>query len=174
MPRVFGDNMVLHRDLPLPVWGKAAPGEVVTVGFAGQQKSATADAGGQWRVTLDPLPADKTPQILNVRGENEVVFTNVLVGEVWLCSGQSNMEGLNPESSFLPELKKLLPDDPIHHVKFAQGGQPIRKWVKNFDEIAKKNKLPAMNDPGKSSTTCTTPRKAMTCSVSAWRGRRCG
>jgi hypothetical protein len=93
---------------------------------------------------------------------------------LFILSGQSNMEGLNPESSFLPELKKLLPDDRIHHVKFAQGGQPIRKWVKNFDEIAKKNKLPAMNDPGKSSTTCTTPRKAMTCSVSAWRGRRCG
>jgi len=58
------------------------------------------------------------------------------------------MAGLNPESSFLPELKKLLPDDTIHHVKFAQGGQPIRKWVENFDEIAKKNKLPAKNDPG--------------------------
>ena len=58
------------------------------------------------------------------------------------------MAGLKPENAFLPELKKLLPDADIQHVKFAKGGQPIRKWVKNFDEIAKKNKLSARNDPG--------------------------
>ena len=69
---------------------------------------------------------------------------------LFILSGQSNMAGLKPENAFLPELKKLLPDDNIHHVKFAKGGQPIRMWVKNFDEIAKKNKLklPAQNDPG--------------------------
>ena len=67
---------------------------------------------------------------------------------LFILSGQSNMAGLKPENAFLPELKKLLPDADIQHVKFAKGGQPIRKWVKNFDEIAKKNKLPAKNDPG--------------------------
>jgi sialate O-acetylesterase len=92
LPRFFGDNMVLQRDMPLPVWGTAAPGEAVTVAFAGQKKSVVADAGGKWRVTLDPLAASKTPQTLDVRGKNEVALTNVLVGEVWLCSGQSNME----------------------------------------------------------------------------------
>ena len=92
LPRFFGDNMVLQRDMPLPVWGTAAPGESVAVAFAGQEKVATTDAGGKWRVTLDPLPADNKPQNLTVRGPNELVFTNVLVGEVWLCSGQSNME----------------------------------------------------------------------------------
>ena len=58
------------------------------------------------------------------------------------------MAGLKPERAFLPELKKLLPDDEILHIKFAKGGQPIRKWVKNWDEIAAKSKLPARKDPG--------------------------
>lgn len=58
------------------------------------------------------------------------------------------MAGLKPERAFLPELKKLLPDDEILHIKFAKGGQPIRKWVKNWDEIAAKSNLPAKEDPG--------------------------
>ena len=72
------------------------------------------------------------------------------VGDVhlFILSGQSNMAGLNPEKAFLPELKKLLPDDEIWHVKFAKGGQPIRKWVKTFDEISAKSQLPAKEDPG--------------------------
>ncbi|MDG2399302.1 MAG: sialate O-acetylesterase [Akkermansiaceae bacterium] len=74
----------------------------------------------------------------------------VFAGEVhlFILSGQSNMAGLKPEKAFLPELKKLLSNDDIQHVKFAKGGQPIRKWVKTFDEISAKNKLPAKNDPG--------------------------
>ncbi len=67
---------------------------------------------------------------------------------LFILSGQSNMAGLKPERAFLPELKRLLPDDEIVHVKFARGGQPIRKWVKTWDEIAAKSKLPAKKDPG--------------------------
>lgn len=67
---------------------------------------------------------------------------------LFILSGQSNMAGLKPERAFLPELKKLLPDDEILHIKFAKGGQPIRKWVKNWDEIAAKSNLPAKEDPG--------------------------
>ena len=59
----------------------------------------------------------------------------------FILSGQSNMAALKPEKSFLPELKELLPGDEIRHVKFAKGGQPIRKWVKNFDAIEAKRKL---------------------------------
>lgn len=67
---------------------------------------------------------------------------------LFILSGQSNMAGLKPEKAFLPELKKLLPDDDIQHVKFAKGGQPIRKWVKNFDEISAKSQLSPRNDAG--------------------------
>lgn len=67
---------------------------------------------------------------------------------LFILSGQSNMAGLNPERAFLPELKKLLPDADIKYVKFSKGGQPIRKWVKSFDEISAKSGLPAKKDPG--------------------------
>ena len=67
---------------------------------------------------------------------------------VAILSGQSNMAGLKPESAFTPELKKLLPGTEVVVTKFAKGGQPIRKWVKTWDEIAKKHKLAAKNDPG--------------------------
>ncbi len=67
---------------------------------------------------------------------------------LFILSGQSNMQGLKPESAFLPELKKLLPDADIVHVKVAKGGQPIRKWVKNWDEIAAKHDLKPFEDPG--------------------------
>jgi sialate O-acetylesterase len=91
VPSVFGDNMVLQRDLPVPVWGTARPGETVTVTFAGQTKTATAGADGKWLIRLDPLATGKTPAVLTITGDNTLRFTNVLVGEVWLCSGQSNM-----------------------------------------------------------------------------------
>ena len=88
----FGDNMVLQRELPARIRGTAAPGEEVTVKFAGQTVTATADAKGDWLATLQPLRANKEPATLTVSGgDNTVTIKNVLVGEVWLCSGQSNM-----------------------------------------------------------------------------------
>ena len=89
---IFGDNMVLQRGRPAPVWGTAAPGEQIAVRFKGQTRRVTAGEDGKWRVTLDALAADSTPHELVIRGANTVTFTNVLVGEVWICSGQSNME----------------------------------------------------------------------------------
>ena len=91
VPRMFTDGAVLQQGMPVPVWGKAAPGEKVTVSFAGQQKSATADADGKWRVTLDALAASKDPRELTVAATNTITVKDVLVGEVWICSGQSNM-----------------------------------------------------------------------------------
>lgn len=88
----FGDNMVLQRDQPVPVWGWAAPGERVTVAFAGQTPSAVANADGRWQVTLAPLKVSAVPGTLAATGTNTVTAKNVLVGDVWLCSGQSNME----------------------------------------------------------------------------------
>ena len=90
--KLFGDHMVLQREMPVPVWGEAAPREAVTVAFAGQALTAVADASGRWRVTLDPLAASAEPRTLTVRGTNILTYADVLVGEVWFCSGQSNME----------------------------------------------------------------------------------
>jgi len=120
LPHVFGDNMVLQRDMPLPVWGTASPGETVTVVFAGQEKATVADASGQWRVTLDALSANKTAQTLHVRGKNELALTNVLVGEVWLCSGQSNMEFVVEKAANFEAEKAAANFSAIHHFKAAR------------------------------------------------------
>lgn len=91
LPGMFSDSMVLQRDIKLPVWGWAAPGEAVTVAIPGQKVTATADEDGRWRVTLAPLKADGQTHEMTVSGQNTIVIKDVLVGEVWLCSGQSNM-----------------------------------------------------------------------------------
>ena len=88
----FTDNMVLQRGIAVPVWGTATPGERVTVAFAGQQKATIANEAGQWALKLDPLVASSDPAELTVSGKDRVVLKNVVVGEVWICSGQSNME----------------------------------------------------------------------------------
>lgn len=90
-PSIFGDHMVLQRDLKDKVWGKADPGEEVTVSIAKQEKKTKADEKGNWSVELDPLPAGG-PHVLTIQGENTLKFEDVLIGEVWLCSGQSNMQ----------------------------------------------------------------------------------
>jgi sialate O-acetylesterase len=92
LPAIFGDHMVLQQDISLPVWGWATPGEKVTVEIAGRRGETTASADGKWRVTLKPVAQGSQPFELKVSGTNTVVFTDVLVGDVWVCSGQSNME----------------------------------------------------------------------------------
>jgi sialate O-acetylesterase len=87
----FRDGAVLQHGKPLPVWGTARAGEQVTIKFSGQSKSAYAGRDGQWKVQLDPLPVSADPSTLTAIGENTVLVNDVLVGEVWLCSGQSNM-----------------------------------------------------------------------------------
>jgi sialate O-acetylesterase len=96
LPAIFADHMVLQRDARVPVWGTADAGAVVTVEFAGQKKSTAAAADGRWRIDLEPLAVSATPRellvtaILKAKTEKQK-FTDVLVGEVWLGSGQSNM-----------------------------------------------------------------------------------
>jgi len=93
----FTSHMILQRDKKVPVWGTAEPGETVAVEFAGQKVSATADADGNWRIDLEPLKASAEPRALVVTGNHQSPIENlkcddVLVGEVWLASGQSNMD----------------------------------------------------------------------------------
>ena len=91
---VFSDHMVLQRDKPVPVWGWADPEERITVEFAGQKKSTVAGADGRWNLKLDPLAASAESRVLKVHSANaerKLEVADVLVGEVWLGSGQSNM-----------------------------------------------------------------------------------
>ncbi len=88
---IFNNNMVLQRGMKVPVWGKAAPGEEVTVTFLTQKKTTKASDKGTWSVSLDELQ-EGGPFELTIAGKNTLTFKNVLVGEVWICSGQSNMQ----------------------------------------------------------------------------------
>ncbi len=85
---LFSNHMVLQAEMPVSVWGLAAPGDVVTVTFAGQTKTAKADEKGQWKVTLDAMKvSDKPREMQIVAGKEKQEISDVLVGEVWLCSG---------------------------------------------------------------------------------------
>jgi sialate O-acetylesterase len=92
MPAIFSDNMVLQKGVPILLSGSADPSEKVTVDFSGQRQEAAADSAGQWRVTLSPLPQSSESAEMRVAGKNTVIIRNILVGDVWLASGQSNME----------------------------------------------------------------------------------
>jgi len=90
LPGVFGDNMVLQRGMKVPVWGKSAPGEKVFVAINGEKARTKAGKNGRWMVRLNKMKAGG-PYELTVNGDNIVSFKNVMVGDVWVCSGQSNM-----------------------------------------------------------------------------------
>lgn len=133
LPAIFTSNMVLQRDTRLPVWGTADAGEAVKVTFGTQEKSTTAAADGRWKVELDAVPASAQPAELRVTGNNTVTFSNVLVGEVWVCSGQSNMEwalrNTNDFTTAIAEaqhpnirlftVKKKVSQDPLNDVEGA-------------------------------------------------------
>jgi sialate O-acetylesterase len=91
MPSIFGDHMVLQDQIPIPVWGTADPGEAVTVTLGGTSAKATAGGDGKWEVKLPPMPASAGAVTVTVAGKNTLSFQDVLIGEVWVCSGQSNM-----------------------------------------------------------------------------------
>src|SRR5215216_4591662 len=91
LPAIIGDNMVLQQGMKVRIWGDAKPGEHVNVTFDKKSASTVADAQGRWQVSIGPLKAGG-PSELTVKGDNVLTIKNVLVGEVWLCSGQSNME----------------------------------------------------------------------------------
>lgn len=89
---LFSDHAVLQREIAVPVWGKAEPGAKVTVQFAGQEKEGTADKAGKWLVKLDPLAASAEGRAMTIKTDSGTqTIQDLLVGEVWVCSGQSNM-----------------------------------------------------------------------------------
>ena len=91
LPNLFTNNMVLQREIKIPVWGNGTPGEKITVSLGSNIVATHADENGRWIVKLKPMKAGG-PYTLNVTGENVVEFSNVLLGDVWICAGQSNME----------------------------------------------------------------------------------
>jgi len=118
LPKILGDNMVLQRAKPVYIWGTADTGDAVEVKFAGQEKQARPDTTGHWQVVLDPLTASANPQEMTITATNTAqpasngvtTLKNILVGEVWFCGGQSNMEySVNAPSSSAPS---ALPTDP--------------------------------------------------------------
>ncbi|HVZ28806.1 MAG TPA: sialate O-acetylesterase [Asticcacaulis sp.] len=142
LPHIFGDHMVLQSGQPVPVWGTADPGEHVTVKFGKQTQRAVADVAGKWRVTLKPLGRSNVAAEMTVKGAKESkTFTDVLVGEVWLASGQSNMQkplgprdGEKPTFNYEEELKSAdIPEIRLFKVKkhkaTAPGGDVDGTWV---------------------------------------------
>lgn len=93
LPAIFSDGMVLQRDKPVAIWGWAQPGATVTVAFAGQTKAAQAGSDGTWTTRLEPLAASAEPRefVVSSSAGGTKTIGDVLVGEVWLCGGQSNM-----------------------------------------------------------------------------------
>ncbi|GAB3957042.1 sialate O-acetylesterase [Spirosoma harenae] len=92
LPNVFGSHMVLQRRKPLPIWGWAEAGEKITISLNNQTKTGKADKAGKWQIILDPIEAGGPYQLVVKGKNNTVTFDDVLAGEVWVCSGQSNME----------------------------------------------------------------------------------
>jgi sialate O-acetylesterase len=91
LPRLVSDNMVLQRDTKLNIWGWATPGEKVTVHFTGKSYSASTGADSTWSVMLPAMKAGG-PYVMEIKAANQITIKNILIGDVWICSGQSNME----------------------------------------------------------------------------------
>lgn len=91
LPRLVSDSMVLQRDIRNRIWGWAGPGEKITVRFRNKSYSTTANQTGGWEVRLQPMKAGG-PFDMTIKGSNEIILQNILIGDVWVCSGQSNME----------------------------------------------------------------------------------
>lgn len=90
VPRIFADQMVLQRNMPIPVWGKAPEGEEIAVDFMGWRKTVKVESG-RWRMQLDPAPAGGPHHMKISCGNDEIVISDVMIGEVWVAGGQSNM-----------------------------------------------------------------------------------
>jgi len=128
---MFGDHMVLQQGIKNKVWGKADPGEQVTVSFAGQTHTATTGQDGTWQVLLDPVGEYGGPHTLTVKGKNTLTFNDVLIGEVWVCAGQSNMQWSVNQSND-PDLEKAAATFPnIRLISVPQVGTQDPQW--NFN-----------------------------------------
>ena len=152
-PYVLSSNMVLQHGNHIPVWGKSRPHERIQVSFGKQRLQTKADTEGKWHVEFSPMAVNKTPQTLTIKGKDStIVYENILVGDVWLCSGQSNMEyTMRLNRKFAPpargkdvaaqELEK--PANPMIRLFIAQRWNEPSAW-----EVADSNSLALFSAPG--------------------------
>ena len=118
LPNIFGDKMVLQRGKPVRIWGWAKAGAEVKAQFGGQNKSAKADGKGKWMLQLDKLSTSfKGHELVVTSGKEKITFTDILVGEVWVCGGQSNMEW-SLRASRDSDLEVASADSP--HIRFIR------------------------------------------------------
>ena len=134
LPDVISDGMVVQQKQKVPIWGRADPGEPITVRFAGQSKKTIASPDGNWIVKLDPMIANATPASMIVSGNNTIELKNILVGEVWLVAGQSNMQRLLSETAD-GEAAIAAADHPLirlfnvsRQVAFKHRSPPLATW----------------------------------------------
>ncbi|MBK1829622.1 hypothetical protein JIN77_02705 [Verrucomicrobiaceae bacterium R5-34] len=142
---LFQSHMVLQRGTQLPVWGDADPGATVTVEFSGQKKSARADAKGKWMLKLDPLPATKQAKTMTFSSKlkteaEKLELRDVVVGEVWICAGQSNMQfGVKNSpgvKALLPKVKNIRSFTVKRTVAFTEQDRCEGKWVDQYPDSA--------------------------------------
>jgi sialate O-acetylesterase len=141
LPAIIGDNMVLQQKQTNPLWGWDTAGTTVVVNFGAQTKSAKADDKGKWTVKLDPVPANAKPATISIKGTTTRELKNILVGEVWVCSGQSNM-GFNLSQAFDADLEIATANYPlIRLISVPQvGTQVIQDDFKGqWEECSPKN-----------------------------------
>ena len=126
LPKLFGDHMVLQRRQPVPVWGQAEPGAEIRVSFREHRPAARADAEGRWRVELPEMEAGAPAELRIQAGDQTITLTDVRVGEVWLCGGQSNMQmALKSTENAEAEIAAAdFPDIRILTVKTRHAPQP--------------------------------------------------
>lgn len=143
LPAVITSNMVLQREKKVEIWGNASPGEQVLVSFAGQTKTTVTDSTSHWQVFLDPMPANNQPAQMTIAGKNNIILNNILVGEVWLCSGQSNMEypmyramkryTAPKKGEDMAEIELKLPKNPLIRFLYVerklQSELPTKGWL---------------------------------------------
>jgi sialate O-acetylesterase len=132
---LFSDHMVLQRDAAVAIWGQTDPGETVTVSFAGQNVNAKANAQGEWRAELNPLDVSASPRSLVVQaGDSQIAVSNVLVGDVWVGSGQSNMAGRVGSYAKRDEtLAAAAGKAPYPGIRLMQGG-PKPTWSETTEQ----------------------------------------
>ena len=134
LPAIFNNHMVLQRQMPVPVFGTDTPGTEVTVQFAGQSDSGTTSEDGTWSIELAAMEASAESRELTITGSKTIVLDDVLVGEVWLGGGQSNMV-INVSGSGYPKTYDLTTPRPLIRYSTRTGDKVLKPFSKNPEDF---------------------------------------